>query len=284
MLKLPKGSCDSQIHIFADTAKYPVRHAMPLYVPPAGEGTIERALEMYDELGIDRFVIVNATIYKTDATILCDTLRALPTGKARGVCIVDDTVTDRQLADMHDAGVRGARFNFQARFGLVPDFAEFHRQIARISELGWFAKIFCGMTEMALVAEELRKTKITLVIDHMGQLDFSHGLAQPGMKLILDFLRDERFWMMLSNGDRWAKAYPWDEAVPFGDAFYAAAPDRCVWGSDWPNVARWIRRDPPYAPHPSGEAGKVELALRYLPDAEAVQNVFVDNPSRLFGF
>ena len=284
-MKLPKGSCDGQIHVFADPAKYPPRHPKPLYTPPPGEGTIEKALAIYDEVGIDRVVIVNATIYATDPTILCDTLRALPKNKGRGVAIVDNSVTDRQLADMHDAGVRGARFNFQTRFGLVPDFADFHRQIARISEMGWIAKVFCGPDELAEVEGELRKTKITILFDHMGQLPFELGIEQPGMKRLLNFLREERFWIMLSNGDHLAHEYPWDDAVPFGRAFHEAAPDRCVWGSDWPHVARWINPRPkPYVLHPTGFKGKVDLGLRYLPDEAAVKKVFVDNPARLFGF
>jgi len=285
MQRLPKGACDGQLHVFADPVKYPPRHPRPLYTPPPGEGTMERALAMYDELGIDRFVIVNATIYATDATLLNDTLRSLPQGKARGVAIVDSTVTDRQLVEMHDAGVRGARFNFQTRFGLVPDFADFHRQVARIAEMGWIAKVFCGPDELAAVESELRKTEITILFDHMGQLPVERGLAQPGMTRLLNLLKEERFWIMLSNGDHIAHEYPWDDAVPFGQAFYEAAPDRCVWGSDWPHVARWISPRPrPYTLHPSGAAGKLGLGLRYLPDETAVRKVFVDNPARLFGF
>lgn len=285
MQKLPKGACDGQIHVFGDPVKYPPRHARPLYTPPPGEGTIDHALAMHGELGIDRFVIVNATIYATDATILNDTLRSLPKGKARGVAIVDSTVTDKQLAEMHDAGVRAARFNFQSRFGLVPDFADFHRQVARIAEMGWIAKVFCGPNELAEVESELRKTSITILFDHMGHLPVEEGIDQPGMKLLLNFLRDERFWMMLSNGDHISNQYPWDDVVPFGQAFYEAAPDRCIWGSDWPHVARWISpRQRPYELHPSGAAGKLALGLRYLPDEAAVRRVFVDNPARLFGF
>jgi predicted TIM-barrel fold metal-dependent hydrolase len=214
-----------------------------------------------------------------------DTLRALPKDRARGTAIVDSTVSDKQLATMHEAGVRGARFNFQTRFNLVPDFADFHRQIARISEMGWIAKIFCGPEELEAVESEIRKTKITILFDHMGQLPFAQGINQPGMKRLLNFLREDRFWIMLSNGDHLAHDYPWDEAVPFGRAFYEAAPDRCIWGSDWPHVGRWIKNRPsPFVVHETGFGGKLALGLRYLPDQAAVQKVFVDNPSRLFGF
>jgi 2-pyrone-4,6-dicarboxylate lactonase len=288
MKALPRGATDAQIHVFGDPVKYPPRHARPLYVPPSGEGTIDAALAVYDKLGIERFVITQATIYATDHSLMCDVLRAQPPGKARGIGIVDATVTDRQLQDMHDAGVRAARFNFQTRFGLVPDFAEFHRQMARIGEFGWFAKVFCGPHELADVEAELRKTKGPIVFDHMGQLEFSEGLAQPGMQRLLALLKEERFWMMLSNGDRSsAQGLPWDDAVPFGRAFYEAAPDRCIWGSDWPHVSRWIKADGSLRSarqHGGDDGDRLALGLRYLPDTEAIQRVFVDNPARLFGF
>ena len=288
MLNLPRGATDGQIHVFGDPVKYPVRHAKPLYVPPPGEGTIEQALAIYKSVGIERFVITQATIYATDHSLMCDVLRAQPAGTARGIGIVDASVSDRQLRDMHDAGVRAARFNFQSRFGLVPDFSDFHRQMARIGELGWFAKVFCGPSELADVEVELRKTKGTIVFDHMGQLEFSLGVEQPGMTRLLDLLRNERFWMMLSNGDRSSGAgFPWDDAVPFGRAFYEAAPERCIWGSDWPHVSRWINSDATprgRRPHDGDDADRIALGLRYLPDAQAVQRVFVDNAARLFGF
>jgi predicted TIM-barrel fold metal-dependent hydrolase len=288
MIALPRGATDAQIHVFGDPVTYPPRHAKPLYVPPPGEGTIDAALALYEKLGIDRFVITQPTIYATDHSLMCDVLRAQPEGKARGIGIVDAGVTDRQLAEMHDAGIRAARFNFQTRFGLVPDFSAFHRQMARIGELGWFAKVFCGPRELAEVEPELRKTKGTIVFDHMGQLEFSEGVAQPGMQRLLTLLREERFWMMLSNGDRSStQGLPWDDAVPFGRAFYEAAPERCIWGSDWPHVSRWIKSDHSprgSRPHDGDDADRVSLGLRYLPDAEAVQKVFVDNPARLFGF
>lgn len=94
--------------------------------------------------------------------------------------------------------------------------------------------------------------------------------------------------MMLSNGDRSsAQGLPWDDAVPFGRAFYEAAPDRCIWGSDWPHVSRWIKGDGSLRgsrPHDGDDRDRVVLGLRYLPDDQAVRRVFVDNPARLFGF
>ncbi len=288
MSKLPPGACDAQIHVYGDVEKYPARHPKALYFAPKGEGTMEKALAMHARLGFDRVSITQATIFGTDHSLLVDTLNALPKGRARGCGIVDASVSDKELQRMHDAGVRGARFNFLPRFDLVPDFDEFHRELRRIGEMGWYAKLFCGPAELETLEPELRKAKrSTFMFDHLCQAPYAGGLEDPGMKRVLGLLREENFWMMLSNGDRNSKGYPWTDCEPFGRAFYEAAPDRCVWGSDWPHVWRWIRsqRDG-YVEQ--GIDGKdeplLDLGLSYLPDAAAVKKVFVDNPARVFGF
>lgn len=288
MTKLPPGSCDAQIHVYGDPVKYPARHARPLYYAPPGQGTIEQALAMHAKLGFDRLTITQATIFGTDHSLLVDTLNALPKGRARGCGIVDSTVSDRELARMHNAGVRGARFNFLARFDLVPDFADFHRQLARIGEMGWYAKLFCGPAELETIEPELRKAgKTTFMFDHLCQAPFADGVNGAGMKRILSLLREERFWMMLSNGDRNSSGYPWTDCIPFGRAFYEAAPDRCVWGSDWPHVWRWIRHQRDgyvEVAHDAKDDLLLNLGLSYLPDETAIRKVFVDNPARIFGF
>ncbi|HTI86375.1 MAG TPA: amidohydrolase family protein, partial [Alphaproteobacteria bacterium] len=228
--------------------------------------------------GLERAVIVQATVYTTDHTLLLDSLRQLPTNRARGVAIVDDNVSDAELRRLDDSGVRAARFNFQKRLGLVPSPDSFRRSVARIRELGWFVKVFVGPAEMVDLAPELARCDLPVVVDHMGHLDFSQGLEQPGMRLLLDMLEREDRWIMLSNGHRGSKAgYPWDDAVPFGRAFYEAAPDRCIWGSDWPHIGS---RGGPLP----DDGDLVNLLLRYLPDDKAVEQVLVRNPARLFGF
>jgi 2-pyrone-4,6-dicarboxylate lactonase len=285
--KLPAGACDAQIHVYGDAAKYPPKDRKVLYIPPTGEGTIEKALAMHARLGFDRLVITQATIFGTDHSLLVDTLNALPEDKARGCGIVDASVSDKELARMHDAGVRGARFNFLSRFDLVPDTADFHRQLARIGEMGWYAKLFCGPAELAQIEPDLRKAKATFLFDHLCQAPFADGVEGSGMKRILGLLKEPNFWMMLSNGDRNSAGHPWTDTRPFGRAFYDAAPDRCVWGSDWPHVWRWIRaqRDGYVEQaHDARDELLLDLGLSYLPDDRAVQQVFVDNPKRIFGF
>ncbi len=273
---LPAGSCDCQIHIFGDDARFPPRHRNPLYPTPAA--TLHDAQAMHGALGVERFCIVQATVYHTDHALIFDALSRLPKDGVRAVAVIEEDVTDAQLQRMHDAGFRGARFNFQKKFGLVPSFSAFHKMVARIQAMGWFAKVFVGPSELPEVAPELAKTSATVVLDHMCRLDFALGAGQPMFKLLLETMKREQTWVMLSNGHRSSvRGPPWDDAVPFGSALYQAAPDRCVWGTDWPHVMQ--------EPGSVDDAALVGLLRRYLGhDEAALRKVLVDNPARLFGF
>jgi 2-pyrone-4,6-dicarboxylate lactonase len=272
---LPAGSTDCQIHIFGDPQRYPVRHANPLY--PTPPETIVEAQALHARLGFDRCVIVGATIYATDNALIRDVLETLPKDRYRGIAVIDDSVTDAELERLDAAGVCAARFNFAKRLGLAPSLDEFRRSVARITELGWFAKVFTVEDQILELAAEFDALKIPLVLDHMGRLDFTRGTDQPACRLIVDRLKHSNWWIMLSNGDRSSGAdAPWDNAPPFGRLFYDAAPERCVWGSDWPHV-HYPRAIPP-------DAELVGLLRRYVPDDAAFKGVLVDNPARLFGF
>jgi len=283
--RLPKGSCDAHLHVFGDARAYPVANPNALYQPPQ-DCTYEAMAALHDALGIDHAVFVQPTIYGTDHRLMHDVLKAAPPGKYRGVAIVDDSVTDAELARLHSVGVRGARFNFGGNFKLAPSMDSFRRSMARVRELGWFIKVFGFGDDFLAVADELRKITMPAIIDHLGGPNVSNGTSAPVIRMLLDLLNNENWWVLLSNGDLRSKAgAPWDDVVPFGQAFYEAAPDRCMWGTDWPHVHRFIR------PHeteqdygPAHEFKRVPLLERYLPDRAARDRVLVDNPARFFGF
>ncbi len=284
--RLPKNSCDTHLHVFGDAKMYPVANANALYQPPQ-DCTFEAMKALHAAMGVDRAVFVQPTIYGTDHRLLHDVLKAASKQNYRGVAIVDDSVGDAELERLNSVGVRGARFNFGGRFKLAPSLDGLRRNLDRVRELGWFVKIFGFEDDFLPVADELRKIKIPAIIDHMGGPNYLRGTSQPAMLLILDLLKRENWWVGLSNGDlRSQSGPPWDDAVEFGRMLYAAAPDRCMWGTDWPHVHRFIR------PHEAGhseygldhEMQRVALLERYLPDRQARDRVLVDNPAKFFGF
>jgi 2-pyrone-4,6-dicarboxylate lactonase len=284
--RLPKNSCDTHLHVFGDAKKYPVANPNALYQPPQ-DCTFEAMKALHDAMGVDRAVFVQPTIYGTDHRLLHDVLKSAPAQNYRGVAIIDDSVSDAELDRLNSVGVRGARFNFGDRFKLAPSTADFRRGLERARELGWFIKVFGFEDDFLAVADELRKVEMPAIIDHMGGPDYRRGIGHPSIHLILDLLKNDNWWIGLSNGDLRSKAgAPWDDAVPFGRLFYEAAPDRCMWGTDWPHVHRFIR------PHEAGnsdygvnhEMERVALLERYVPDRAARDRVLVDNPVRFFNF
>ncbi len=270
---VPAHSCDAQVHVFAqDTVRYPPA-GKRVYDPPLG--SMGDAMRMHAALGCTRGVVVQATIYGTDNRLMADSIA----GRAnyRGIAIIDDSVDDAELARLDAAGVRGARFNFASFLGLVPTAAEFRRSIARITELGWHARVHTSGDEILEVADLLREATCPVVLDHMAHLDFALGLDQPAFLLALELLRDEKFWVMLSSGDRGSvQEREWTDAVPFGQRFYAAAPDRSIWCTDWPHVR--------YRKPMVNDGDLIELLYRFLPDDAAHTRVLVTNPARLMGF
>ena len=273
---LPTKACDCQIHVYGDPKKYPIRVAKPLYTPPVAG--LEHSQRMHKALGIERVVIVQASVYKTDHALLLQTLQRVPKERYRGVAVVDDTLSDSDLLKLHEAGVRGARFNFWKALGLDLNLGTFRRSLERIRELGWHAKVFFHPDQITELHDEFLKIRIPVVLDHMGQLDFSKGLEQPAACLMLGLLVRDNWWMMLSNADRWSASAisPWSDAVAFGQAAYRIAPDRCIWCTDWPHVN--------YEKPMPNDAELVEQLYRYLPDQAARQKVLVTNPAKLYGF
>ncbi len=274
---LPAGACDAHFHIFEPVEKYPTGHASPMYQPFTAP--MDDLLAMHAAVGIQRGVYIHPHVYGNDFRLLEDLLKRAP--GYRAIILANDTLDDAQLARLHALGVRGSRFLFQSRFGSKLDFAEFHRTVARIGELGWVAKLFFNGDDLPELEPEFRKIKQTVLIDHMGRFDFAKGTAQPAVQLLLRLLKEQRWWMQLSNGDVRddGPEHPWEEAIPFGQAYYAAAPDRCIWGTDWPHVA-YNRRNIPW---PS-DAGLADLLRKYVPDDAAFRKVLVDNADRLYGF
>jgi predicted TIM-barrel fold metal-dependent hydrolase len=242
---------------------------------------------LHDAMGVDRAVFVQPTIYGTDHRLLHDVLKIAPRQNYRGVAIVDDTVSDAELERLNSVGVRGARFNFGGRFKLAPSLDGLRRNLDRVRELGWFVKVFGFEDDFLAVADELRKIEIPAIIDHMGGPNYQRGTSQPAMLLILDLLKNGNWWVGLSNGDlRSQSGAPWNDAVEFGRMLYAAAPDRCMWGTDWPHVHRFIR---PHEAEQSDygvdhEMRRIALLERYVPDRAARDSVLVDNPSNFFRF
>jgi len=274
----PALSCDSQFHVFGPRDRYPVRPNAAYEMPTA---TWQVAQKLHATLGIERGVIVQATTYGADHTVVLDALDGLNAGGPRRymACANAAVLTERDdayLQKLHDAGVRGARFT-RGGLGISLTPAEQARAIARVKELGWYVKVQPEPDGIAAQLATFESLDVPVLLDHMGRADPARGDADPSLARILDLFGRGNFWVMLSLSEKISKTGPpWDDVVPLAQRLIDAAPDRCVWGSDWPH--------PVSVRQPPNEGALLELLYRFVPDAATRRKVLVDNPARFFGF
>jgi len=273
----PSGTCDSQFHVLGDPEKYPVRPGAGYQMPSA---TIHKALEMHKALGIERGVIVQATTYGLDHSVVLDGL-AVAGPNYRGCAIamvLAEKNNDAYIAKLHDAGVRGGRFNFVPQLNMMPSRQELGRVFDRMRELGWYAKIQAPMTG---IMDSLPLwgdiEDIPVIIDHMARYPLADELTGPYMRTVTDLLKRDNFWMLLSNGYKLSKqGPPWTDMIPVARAFIDSCPNRVIWASDWPHP---MSKTPP-----PNDGDLMDFMFSFTRSDEERRRILVDNPAALFGF
>jgi len=268
--KPPPGAVDAHCHVFGPEAKFPYapeRKYTPCDAPK------EKLFALRDFLGLDKNVIVQASCHSKDNRAMVDALTA-SNGRAKGVAFVGEEVTDDELKWMDRAGARGVRFNFVKHLGSAPDMAVFDRVIDRIKRRGWHVVLHVDAPDIIPLSDMIKKLPLPFVIDHMGRVPAKDGVQQAPLKALLELARRDNAWIKVCGSERIDFA-PYDKAVPIARAIIETAPDRVLWGTDFPH---------PNPSHEADEADLVDLVSKFAPDAKRQQALLVDNPARLYGF
>lgn len=268
--KLPPGATDAHCHVFGPGDKFPYAPNRR-YTPEDAPKEMLRALHAH--LGIERTVIVQASCHGSDNRAMLDAIADDP-ARVRGVAIVDTTFGDAEYKMLHDGGVRGARFNFVKHLGGTPDMALFQSTADRIKDMGWHIVLHLDAPDIIPLSEMMRKLPLPFVIDHMGRVPGKDGVDQAPLKALLDLAKLENCWIKVCGSER-ISFPPYAEAVPIAQAIMAAAPDRVLWGTDFPH---------PNPSHEADEADLVDLVPQFSSDPLAQKRLLVDNPARLYGF
>lgn len=270
----PPGACDAHCHVFGPAARFPFSPTRA-YTPP--DSGFEEFVALQERLGLSRAVLVQASCHGTDNRAMVDAMERSG-GRFAGVAMIDESFTAAELADLHRAGVRGVRFNFVAHLGGAPDLDRFRRLVDRVAPLGWHVVLHFDARDLAGHLPLLDALPVPYVIDHMARVDATAGLDQePFRHLVALLSADERAWVKVSGAERLTAdgPPPYDDVVPYARALIAAAPDRVLWGTDWPH---------PNVRHMPDDGDLVDLLADIAPD-EAVRNrILVDNPERLYDF
>ncbi|MGA9896156.1 MAG: amidohydrolase family protein [Xanthobacteraceae bacterium] len=272
-LTLPPLACDSHFHVFGPHAKFPYAPNRPFTPTDAPK---EDLFRLHEFLGFQRGVFVQSTCHGSDHAALVDLLAASK-GRYRGVALLEPTMQPEEIERLDDAGVRGLRLHFYfAHRGQARPREDMLKMIALAEPHGWHVAIHCGGNGVVELYEFIRSIDAPVVIDHIARVDVGEGLHGKAFSTLRRLLDTGNVWVKLSGTDRITKQpYPYADAVPFARDLAAHAPERVVWGTDWPH--------PNHKAIPN-DGELVDLIAEIAPDEKTRRLMLVDNPTKLFGF
>ena len=269
----PPGAVDAHCHVFGPGDVFPYA-AERKYTPC--DAPKEKLWALRDYLGFERNVIVQATCHGTDNRALLDALEN-SAGRARGVASVQKTVTDEMLQGLHDAGVRGIRFNFVTRLvdalphKILAEIAE------RISHLGWHTVIYFESPDLPQLYDFFSSLPGTVVVDHMGRPNVSLPVNGAEFELFLKLLTDnDNIYCKVSCPERLSNTGPpeYSDVLPFAKTVIEAFPDRVLWGTDWPH--------PNMKTHMPDDGKLVDIIPLIAPTSALQYKLLVENPMNLY--
>jgi len=268
--RLPAGAVDTHAHVIGLPPDWPLVPNRS-YTPP--EATPDAYLAMLDATGMAYGVLVQVSVHGTDNRLMMQTLRANPR-RLRGVAVVALGRPDSEYRALKEAGVTGLRVNVLFGGGVSMDDLESYGDLCR--DYGWHLQFLLDARELPQLAPRFARLPVPFVVDHMGHFPAAEGVRLPGFQTLLGMVRDGA-WVKLSGAYRLSDAAPaYADTTPLARALVEAAPDRCVWGSDWPHVANWGAMP--------NVGDLLDLLADWVPDETARHRVLVENPARLYGF
>jgi len=276
----PPHACDAHFHVFGPVERYPYDASDLRYAPP--HAPLEAYLQGARRLGFERFVLVQPSAYGFDNSCMLDAMRALEPALRRGIVHLDpQAASDAELAAWHALGVRGIRINVspvrRPEAGLADALRPRIARYAAIArELGWHLDFLTPGWLTAELLGDLGALPVAFTVAHMGLFPARDGVAQKGFRDFLALVGDGsgRCWVKLTGIYRFSQHPTFADVTPFAQALIAAAPDRLIWGSDYPHLSFHDR---------VGTIGLYNKLAEWA-DADARRRILADNPARLFGF
>ncbi|MGY0064515.1 amidohydrolase family protein [Streptomyces sp. LZ34] len=276
---LPEGAVDAHCHVFGPAAEFP-------YAPERKYTPVDASkhdlFALRDHLGISRNVIVQATCHGADNSALVDALRAAG-GRARGVATVRPDVSEEELQRLHDAGVRGVRFNFVRRLVDTAPTEALETIARRIAPLRWHVVLYFEAPDLADLAPFFASLPVPLVVDHMGRPDVTKAPDGPEFARFLRFVEANDVWVKVSCPERLTVTGPralarerhaYRDVVPFARKVVDEFTDRALWGTDWPH--------PNLKDHMPDDGLLVDHIPHVATTPTKQHALLVDNPMRLY--
>ena len=268
----PPGAVDAHCHVFGPSAQFPFAPERRYTPCDAGK---DQLFALRDLLGFTRNVVVQATCHGKDNRALVDALRTAG-GLARGVATVGEEITEAELSVLHEAGVRGVRFNFLKRLADSTPHDVLRRIADKVAVFGWHVVVYFEAPDLAQLQPLFSALPTPVVVDHMGRPDVALGVDHPQFQAFLRWMdQDEDVWSKVSCPERLSVAGPpYDDVIPFQRAVVERFPDRVLWGTDWPH--------PNLTGHMADDGVLVDQIPKFAVTQTLRRKLLVDNPLRLY--
>jgi len=283
--KVPRGACDTHVHVIGDPMAFPMSRSRDYTPPPA---TVDDLRAMLKKMGIDRVIIITPDIYGNDNSATLAAIKELGRDRARGVAWVAEATPPEAIDSMTAAGIVGMRVNLYG--GKHFDVAAAAKRLQARFDLAQRQKWHLQFSEPPFVVSALKaqfaSSPVPIVFTYFGWA--GGGVDEPGFDAVLSLIKSGSAYVKLSEPYRLSKNGPnYPDLVPVVQALLAANPDRVLWGSGWPHVSGAVPGRPvtaitPDLPIDSGQL--LNLFATWVPDVETRHKILVDNPARLYGF
>jgi predicted TIM-barrel fold metal-dependent hydrolase len=270
--RVPALACDSHLHVYDPRFRmaWPSLRATP-------DASVNEFRLLQERLGTTRAVVVQPAAYGTDNAVTVDALRQMAP-HARGIAVLHPEVTDAELRELHEAGVRGLRFSQHDPRTAVTTADMIEPLACRVADLGWHVQLHLKGEQIVEMATLIRRLPTPIVFDHMGRIPQPAGVHHAAYEVVRKCLDSGRAWVKLSGPylDTQTGSPRYADIRPVARGYVAAAPERLVWGSDWPHpTERDTKPD---------DAVLLDLLQEWVPDEPSRRRILVDNPATLYGF
>ena len=267
--KMPEKACNAHLHIidpaFPNDGK-----------AQAQIGTIDMYSAIAAPLGLTRAVFVNAKPFGVQNEVVLDAIKRFGIDNARGIAVTNMTVSDTELEQWNEQGIRGFRFSVWNPNNAVVSFDDCLPLSERIADMGWNVQLHMSSKQLLGYADIIRRLPSRVVIDHMGRLDPSVGTDDPAFAFMCEMIDKGNTWVKISGPYlNTTIGEPWPDATKTAKAIAAYAPERVVWGSDYPHTTEKVK--------PS-ETVLTEMIKDWFPTEKARELALVKNPDELYFF
>lgn len=271
-LTMPKGAVDTHVHLFGPASQYPFdpgsRYVSADMLP-------ETNIALQDALGLSMAIVVSGGGYGLSYRHLADVLARFPE-RFRGVALLPPDTTREEIAELDRLGVRGARFVSPGHGAHLPQLDTSAVLLERVVDAGWHVQFYPHGADLPALKDRLLGLGVDVVLDHFAHIPAKDGVDQAAFRCLLDMLDSGRVWVKLSGPMRCtAEEPPYPSVTPLAQALVRHAPDRLLWGSDWPHVNMTGRTMP-------NDGDLVDLLLDWSPDEAVRRKILADNPTRLY--